>query len=301
MSDFKIIKGIDVTPSILSSSVPITETQWTSGTYGVGAERYVLPSYDLYRSAIASNTDAPVAGAAKDPQTWVKIGKVNRWKMFSESIGEKTVSDDPVTISIDVPPTTNSIAFFGVTGVDIIRVKTFTGSTETGEFILALTNSTAIDNYYDWFFAPFEEAEETVNFDLPGYGTDRIEITIDSDQTIAIGSLVLGEQFVIGRTLINVRTGIEDFSLKERDEWGGFVITERGFSKTMDLPILVDSSRIWAVTRALANVRAKSTVFVGSEAHPETITLGFYKSFEVLRQTTEHAEMNIEVEGIDQR
>ena len=110
----KMIAPASFGTSDLTSSVAITETEWTAGTYETGTLRYV--GTDLYEVTADPDTDdEPTAGAAKDPATWVKIGKINRWKMFSGIIAEKTEqTGGPIEVEIEPGSVVNAVALFGV-------------------------------------------------------------------------------------------------------------------------------------------------------------------------------------------
>ena len=103
-----------MTATELTSNVAITETEWTAGTYATGVERYV--GTDIYEVvATPDTTDEPVAGAAKETPTWIKIGKINRFKMFDFIIGEATeVADSPIIATVNFPVVVNSVALFEV-------------------------------------------------------------------------------------------------------------------------------------------------------------------------------------------
>lgn len=305
MSEAKIIKEVIVTDATLTSNVPITEIEWVAGSYSDGDQRYV--DTVLYESTVDSNTSNPVTEAAKtdaeaesSPRQWVKIGHINRWRMFSQSIGDKTTLTSPVTVVIDVPPSTNAIALFGVQGANYATITTRRGGVVVSTQNIPFTNSSDITNLWRFLYLARERAEDAVALDLPGYGTDQVEISIYGAGEVAVGRLFVGEQISLGTTLLGVGAGIEDWSHKVRDDFGNMEIVERGFSKTVDLQIMVRSGRVPIVMRHLADVRAKAAAYIGSPTHPETIVMGYFTAAHTLRQTTEWVELSLEIEGLDQ-
>lgn len=293
----RIIREDVVTPATLTSNVPITETEWTPGTYTLGQQRYV--GTDLYEVTAASTTDDPIAGEAKEPKTWVRIGKINRWKMFSELVAEQTVHPSPLTLEIVTAPTTNAIAVFGV-DAGSVEVVTYSEGVETGRASKPMTNVYEVTNLFEYFFQPITRIEEGVILDLPSYGTDRIVITLTSDGTpVSIGKLVIGEAVTIGQTALDVVAELEDFSERVRDPFGGFgTVVERLYARNASYTVFIPAAKVPAVHRQLAAVRAKPTVYIGDPNSPETIVMGFYKAVSTVRLSRDLSKMTMDVEGV---
>ena len=293
----RLIREEVVTPGALTSNVAITETAWTAGTYTRGTRRYV--GTDLYEVvADPSTTDEPTAGAAKETPTWVRIGKINRWRMFSEFVAEKTVRPSPVEVEIATSPRVNAVALFGLEAA-AVEVIAYSGGEETGRVLKSMTNVNEVSDWYTYFFQQIIKIEEGVILDLPSYGTDRLVIRVTNDGApVAIGKLVCGEQIILGKTRLSYGAGIEDFSIKERDDFGGWKITERRFARRAEFGVIVNAERVGFVLRELAAARAQPTVYIGDPRAPETIVIGFYKDAWATRQTYEIAEMTLEIEGL---
>lgn len=293
----KMIREEVVETADLTSNVPVSETAWTAGTYTTGTRRYV--GTDLYEvTASPSTTDSPTVGVAADPPTWVRVGKINRWRMFSEFVAEKTVGTSPIEVTIATGPGVNAVALFGLVASEV-EVITYSDSVETGRVTKTMTNAQEVSDWYEYFFQEIIRIEEGVILNLPSYGTDEITVRILNDAADAeVGKLVIGNQVDLGRTRLAYSAGIEDFSLKERDDFGGWKITERRFAKRAEFSVILHASRFAAVMRNLAAVRAQPTVYIGDPDAPETIVIGFYKDAWATRQSWEIAEMTLEIEGL---
>jgi hypothetical protein len=294
----RIIPPFTVTPDELTSNVAITETEWTAGTYATGVERYV--GTDLYEVVADPDTaDEPVAGAAKDVPTWIKIGKINRFKMFDFIIGEATTRASPVEVTLNFSPLLNAVALFEVeaTSVRVVVEDATDGVVYDQEKELA--DLTGITDWFAYFFAPFAQKSDVIFLDLPSYAGADVKVTItNASAGVSIGEMVVGRTQTIGATLMNFSFGIEDFSRKERDVFGNFTIVERRFAKLANYDVFIDNAAVNPVFLTLAKVRATPVVFVGDENKPETITLGFYRDFSTLRTGPESSEMSIEIEGL---
>ena len=306
----RLIREEVVAPAALTSNVAITETAWTPGTYTLGQQRYI--GTDLYevvadpstaddpRVGVLPKPVPPVNGEAQPdlPPTWVRIGKINRWRMFSEFVAEKTVRASPLQVEIATSPRVNAVALFGLEAA-AVEIVTYSGGEETGRVSKAMTNVMEVSNWYEYFFQEIIKIEEGVILDLPSYGTDRLVIRVTNDDApVAIGKVVIGQQVELGKTRLGYSAGIEDFSLKERDDFGGWKVTERRFAKRAEFSVILNAGRFAAVMRDLAAVRARPTVFIGDPASPETIVIGFYKDAWATRSTREIAEMTLEIEGL---
>ena len=294
-----IVPPIEVTPANLTASnVSITETAWTAGTYSTGDQRYV--GTDLYEVvAMPSTTDEPTAGAAANPPTWILVGKINRYRMFDFAIGQATTRASSIEVTIDPGQVANAVALFELSGADTVQVEV-TDPVEglVYDETVTLADYTGINNFYSYFFEPYAVAREASFFDLPNYTDATITITIAGSGDVSVGEVVIGRQRNLGTTLINTSIGIEDFSRKERDEFGVFRIVERRFSKLGNFDVFLENGQVNGALRTLADFRATPTLYVGNVLQPETQILGFYRDFSVLRSGPITSEMSLEIEGI---
>ncbi len=295
----KIIPPIEVTTATLTSSnVAITETLWTAGTYTTGTRRYV--GTDLYEVvASPSTSESPTVGVNSNPPTWIRVGKINRFRMFDFVIGDATTRADSVDVTITPGTLVNAIAAFDldarsatITMTDPIEGVVYTKT-------LALLDNQDVTDWYGYFFAPIQRIGEFVLTDLPSYIGAAIQVVFaNTGGTARVGELVLGAQKSLGVSLMNVTIGIEDFSRKERDAFGNFQIVERRFAKLLDCDVFVENSRIASALKQLTDVRASPAVYIADENKLETLVLGFYRNFSVLRTGPITSEMSIEIEGL---
>lgn len=295
-----MLAPITVTPAMLTSDVPITETAWTAGTYSTGTVRYV--GIDLYEVVAAPNTtDEPVTGSLLDPPSWIKIGVINRYRMFDLVIGDATVQTaDAINLEIVPGQMVNGIAFFNVAAQSIQVTVTDPVAGLVYDTTRSLSSPDGFGSWYKYFFTRASREDTAVFFDLPRYRDATIGVTVinETGADAAVGEIALGSFQILGTTLLHFTFGIEDFSRKERDDFGRFVITERGFAKTASFDVFLRNGQVNPTFRALAAQRAKPTVYVGDDNRPETVILGFYKDFTTLRTGPESSEMTLEIEGL---
>lgn len=295
----KILPPFEVTPSNLTSNVPITETEWTAGTYATGVQRYQgVTLYEVV--ADPDTTDEPVVGVLADPPTWIEVGAINRFKMFSNIIGDATVGDGDIEVTIDSDGTLiNGVALFQMAAQTVQVIVTDAVEGVVYDETRDLQDVTGINNWYAYFFQPYNLATSAVFTDLPAYLGAEVTVIIDNTTDDAkVGELIVGRQQNLGVTLQNFSFGIEDFSRKERDVFGNFSIIERRFAKLANYDVFLENNQVNNTFNALARVRAQPVVYIGGDDFPESVTLGFYRNFDTLRTGPVTSEMTIEIEGL---
>ena len=118
----------------------------------------------------------------------------------------------------------------------------------------------SVDNWFD-YFAPYIPKSDYAIIDFPAYPEATIAVEMVAlNGTVKLGELVLGRTYDLGMAQYGTSVGIIDFSRKETDEFGNFKILKRRFSKRAEYDIKVDSRRISAVQRTLADMRAEPAV-----------------------------------------
>lgn len=295
----KILPPFEVTPSNLTSNVAITETEWTAGTYATGVQRYQgVTLYEVV--ADPDTTDEPVVGVLADPPTWIEVGAINRFKMFSSIIGDATVGDGDIEVTIDSDGTLiNGVALFQMAAQTVQVIVTDAVEGVVYDETRDLQDVTGINNWYAYFFQPYNLATSAVFTDLPSYIGAEVTVIIDNTTDDAkVGELIVGRQQNLGVTLQNFSFGIEDFSRKERDVFGNFSIIERRFAKLANYDVFLENNQVNNTFNALARVRAQPVVYIGGDDFPESVTLGFYRNFDTLRTGPVTSEMTIEIEGL---
>lgn len=301
-----VVQPVVVTPSTLDASdVPITETEWAAGTYTIGQQRYVGTT--LYEVVVASTTDEPTAGAAKPEPTWVRIGAINRFRMFDRVVGAPTVNAGQIEVEITPGQIVNAIAFFGLQGQEVrIEVEDPVDGVVYDRTVVLIDNSGVI-NWFEYFFSDIEQLADLPLLDLrdlslsdlPNYGTATFKITIDAGAgTAECGELVLGRQLPLGIANLGTRIGIEDFSRKERDAFGGFEVVERAFARRGEFSVSVDNAAVDFVARTLSRLRATPAVWVADEGRQATLIYGYVRDWNITYIAPTLADLSLEIEGL---
>lgn len=295
----KIVTPIQVTPSNLTSNVPITETAWTAGTYATGTQRYVGTT--LYEVVAVPNTaDDPTVGVTLDPPTWAIVGAINRFSMFDGYIGRLTTYSGDISVTVTPERFANAVVVLGAEGSEV-RVRVNDGTSDIYDKTKPLQNlSNIVPDYWEWGFSEILYGGDVTFLDLPVSVGSTVTVEIkNGGANTSCGELVLGTTQNIGDTLIDVSGGIIDFSRKERNVFGDFEsIIERGYALKREYQVSVPFNNAQNVERTLANLRARPVVFIGSEKQPWALIYGFYNDFTIALQTRQMALFSIEVEGL---
>ncbi len=276
---------------------------WNSGTtYAVGD--VCTSNHVLYECLVINTNMLPDDNSGAVSPKWMSLGASNRWKMFDDKTGSKTTFVGTVTVSI-IPGVIDSIAFLDLTATEIkvsmtdpIEGLVFP-ETGTHEIINLISESVVVDAY-TYFFEPIITADSAVLLGLPPYGNATIDIEIsNAGGTAEIGTVVLGMQKELGATQYNPSIGINDYSKKDVDGFGNYVVIQRAFSKRISCDFVVTNNLVDDLVKTLSTYRTTPVVWVGSDAGLSSMIIyGFYKSFQVNVPYFSHSTCTIEIEGL---
>lgn len=291
-----VVKPISITSSNLTASnVPETDYQtWTVGTtYALDA--YVIYQNKIYKSMQASNT-------GRDPILsvgwWSYVSATNRYKMFDLYNSTKTTNPTTITFSVSLSSIVTHVAFLGVVA-DTIRVK-MTDAIEGVVFdnTYSMVSKSNVLNIYDYFFSDIINKTTLIVDGFHSYSVTTLEITITATGTAECATCIIGKATTLGGTLSGLGVGIVDYSRKIADDFGGYTIVERAFSKRGSFNILADSSSTDYLFDFLSSIRAQPSLFIGSDRYANTIIFGFFKDFTINLQNSEKSDITIEIEGL---
>ena len=297
----KIIQPYDVTDGmvIANNITGSTYTEWSSATSYAQTDKVKIDSVHREYECLIANTN-------KDPTTnpldgsgnpyWLDLGATNDWAIFDNKT--RSVSTNPLNITVSVKPNrlVNSIAILNISAgtLNVTAVSDSAGEVYNKDIVLRQY----VSSFYDWFFSEITRIDNAVRIDLPAYNDMTVTITATSTSDVSIGEFVFGKLFEVGLTQYGTSLGIRDFSTKEFDTFGNPFVVERGFTNRIEYDVLMLSSRTNAVRRFLSKYRAKPLVYIGAETEEETITYGYYKSFNEVLQDYANTSMLLEVEEL---
>jgi hypothetical protein len=294
----EIIVPFEVTESdMTSSNIPITETLWTAGTYTLGQQRY--EGITLYEVIVASTTDQPSIGVTLSTPSWKVVRNINRYNMFDGKI--QSVSTNANTIEFTILPTTvvNAVAVFGALCLSVrVEIEDSVDGIVYDKTITSIEGDTVTD-WAEFFFSPYTRQQDFAFTDLPQYANADVRITIDNGtDTAQVGEVVLGGLKNIGVTQYGVSTGIQDYSRKTVDEYGNFIVEDRGFAKRAQYPVQILADQASSIQTTLSKYRTTPTVFIGEISYASSIVYGFYKDFNIVLSNPPLAQCSLQVDGL---
>jgi hypothetical protein len=298
----KIIKPITITDSIFkSSNVPETDyAEWnTSTTYSLGSKVIVLSDHTQYESAASGNQGN---NPETDTVNWFSLGATNRWKAFDKKISDPVINPTSITYSLqDASSIIDSIAFFGLVANSVNVTVTDQNGTEVYNRTQSLIATDVVVDWYSYFFTQVTTFSEAQFLEIPPYLNAVVDITVTNATGVdaKVGQIVLGLLNNIGLTTYGTSISIEDFSSKEVDAFGNFIITKRAFSNIADFNISYPTENARRIQGVLASLRAEPVVYIGSEDTSFGLTIyGFYRRFDLTLETPSFSFGSVEVEGL---
>lgn len=293
----KVIVPIQMTDAqLVSSTVPENDhAEWASGTtYAADARVILAATHRIYRSVQAANTGNDPA--TDDGTWWVEETATNRWKAFDAKIADQTYLAGGVEYVIEPATLVRGVALFGVEGAEVTVEVRDTAGQLVDDRTVSMVDATDIIDWFTFFTTQPAFRTEAILDDLPGYA--GYQITIGGP--VRVGEIVLGDAVRLGSALIGSSIGIQDFSLKDRDDFGNAIILERAFADEVDFLFAVPVRDVGRVKRVLAGLRARPAVYyAGADLTEFGATIyGFFRDFDIPLQSAGVSRVRLEIEGL---
>lgn len=299
-----------------------------TATYSIGQKVMFIDinKHWVIRSLVNDNTGNIPTGLNTDTN-WVKVSETNRWKMFDLKSTSQTVStvplsndsaeamfddnyfDEPyfdteaeseqngIQVTLGVTSLSNALYVGNVQGSTL----TVTGQDQNGAQIysnnISLISTAGIIDAFTYFFSPIVRKKEIV-LTLPPYSLTTYEVTIAGQGEVKCGTLLIGFSQRLGETRYGMSMEIQDYSIKQANEFGDFVITERAFSKRVNLSAYVLKAQTDYFIDFLNTYRATPLVWVGSGQYEGSIAYGFYKDYAAIVNYPTHTVFDLKIESL---
>jgi len=301
----KLIKPVKITDSILSVS-NVAENDyaiWGSGTtYAVGQKVIVVATHKQYEATKSSTNLYPPDNIGGVEPAWIEIGTTNKYKMFNDSYYDQTTNLGSISIILDIGRC-DAIGIMNVESSSINVEIIISGNTEYD--IDIPMNLSFASNWYEFFYSPIERKTDIVLTDIPVCGGKQIIVTISGsvDQVVKCGLCIPGTVVKIGDSLWGVEFGTENFSKKEQDDFGGYSLIPRNYSKTLTDSIVLPNERTGYIQKLIQPYYTTPALWVADEQFESTVIYGFYRDFSVVLDHfsgsgIDGAQCSITIEGL---
>lgn len=291
--------AIDV-DSVLSSNVPADYAAYDAGaTYAVDVIVQALDPDDNRLHEYQSMQAGNIGHSLDDPAWWLDLGPTNLFRMFDQSNTTVTTNPESIVVELQIDGRADSVSLLNLVGATVrVQMETVTDGVLYDE-TFNLVSDSGVTNWYEYFFEPVVRKGDFTLYDLPLNKDPVITVTLsEPGSTASIGALVIGQSRYLGYVIHPLRTGIQDYSRKEQDEFGNFTIIQRNFAKRGTMKVAVDERSIDSLSALLASYRAQAVVWVGVENFTSTWIYGFYRDFEFDMSSPNDAYLNLELEGL---
>lgn len=291
--------------NVIATNVPNDSTipEWAVGQTVVTGDvrRYEYTNKHWIVRALQDHTTstANAPTGLNTDEFWVYLYDSNPWRMFDNSSTSQSSNAELIDVTVAITDAVNSVALINVEG----QTATVTMYDLNDTLVYSSTEQLiSNENVYDWwtyFFAPIERKADVVLSDIPIYYLSKVRVqVVNEGGTAKLGTFVAGLYQHAGFTEYGMKLGIRDFSYKDADEFGNYVITERRFSKTMTLTSVIEAEKMDSIKYTFDALRATPIVYIGSTEYSSSYVYGFYKDCYIVAQYPTHSVMNIEIEGL---
>lgn len=298
--NLRVVRPLAISPSMLVST-NVAETdypEWSSATtYAASARVIVAAQHKVYQSLVASNLNKPPASS---PSDWVEVSPTNRWKAFDTSNSTQTQRAALISYRIRPGVAIHSVAALNLVGATSIRIRVIDTSLGTiYDRTTPLAGQLITSLWWDWFFGPRTMPKQSIHTDLPSAPAADILVDIEGNDGLAVGVIVLGQMSTFSMGVQRgARVGIQDYSRKERNEFGDAIFVERAFARRASFSMLLVATEVDAFNDFLAEVRAVPCLWIGSSKYEATTVYGFYKSFDIVISYSDFSDCELELEGL---
>lgn len=234
--------------------------------------------HGVFESVQGSNlNNNPVSDAASTHLWWVKVGATNRWKAFDGTISDPATGASDITYTVAIPSTTTAIAFFGLNATSLTVEVLDTTLATVATFTRDLVNTDSIVDWYTFYTWDPNAGTGTYEVEalimgLAAYAGYRLDITV-SGTNAEVGEIVFGQTVRLGTSLAGTEVGFEDYSGKDRDDFGNVRLIEREYSDWASFAFAVALNDLRRVKGVVSRLRATPSVWFADESLIDRATL----------------------------
>lgn len=296
-----VVKPLQVVPAMLvSTDVPETDyPEWTSGDTYDNKERVIVASvHKVFESTADGNVN-------KNPLTdttgaWLEVSATNRWKAFDKSVSTQTAQADAMSYRIKPGQAITTLAALNIKGATSMRVRVVDPTFGTVyDKTVSLGPVPVSSGWWAWYFGERRMPTQAILRDLPSFpGADVLIDFVGTDE-LAVGVILMGQARTFGRYVNKgARVGIQDYSRKERTDFGDVIVVERAFAKRANVTLLLDANQVDDINQFMAEIRATPCLWLATDRFEATVLYAFYKFYDISISYYDYSNFELELEGL---
>lgn len=251
-------------------------------------------------TALVNNLD-PVT----NPTYWLESGSTNKFKMFDVKVQSQTTATGSISTKTGFSGYVDTVALLNLTGASAtVQVAHGGDGVVYNKTVQLIEDETPVVDLLTYITTGFVQKTEAVFDDIPAFVNTEVSVTVAgaNNATVGIGAALFGQAKDISSTGLGVeqgaKFGIDDYSIKTRDAFGNYVITERAFSDRANVTVYVNNSELSEIKNFLTRLRATPVLFIGSKKHDYLTIYGYYKNWEVDVAYPDFSVLSMEVAGL---
>ena len=261
-----MVVPIKVNDAVLTASnIPEDDYPvWVNGaTYTLGARAIRTVTHSVYERVVAGvSSEAP----ENDPDSWVRVGATNRWRPFDGSLGQVASNSSSITYTLTSPVMADAVAFVNLAAVSVQVVVKDASSIVKYDQTRELIDTSAISSWLDYFTYETQYEPEQVFIGLPIFSSYTVEITLDGEGGDAsVGEIVFGRAVILGKILDGSRSGFNDYTSRNIDQFGNIELTVRPTARKAEWRFAFDTRSNRQIQRELEKARGIKCFFYPGE------------------------------------
>jgi len=270
-----------------------TITAFLTGTGGTG-------TYTVSASQTVGSTTITGHAPLTNTSYWQRADSTNRWRMHDSSASTQTANAGAITNSYQLNTISDTVVLLNLNCTNVNITVTDATDGEVYNEDISGVEIDGITDYYKYCFEPIVRKNDILFGDLPKYPNAVMDITISTStgQTALCGVCYIGHKLDAGETGYGMQLGIQDYSVKEQDQFGNYQITERAYSRKVSLLMKVENGAVDALHNFFAGYRSTPAVYIGVSSYGASYVFGFYKEFNIEIPHTAFSVCSIEIEGL---
>lgn len=269
----------------------------------------VYKNNSIYESQNDSNTDDPEAGISAVPPTWLYISETNPYRMFDNYVGTDYLSGTYApTGGLTIEFTTDQVgqvALFNIIAETLtVQILNNADEVQWSETYDLLEDIIAVDNWYDYFFSPYQVPYQNLVIEL-GYITsanynEKVKLTF-TGSPVFCSNCFIGSGIQTGNTEWDPSISAYNTGSTETDEYtrASFVSGEN--FKSIKAKVRPESNMEDYILNVLSNLQNQPAVYDFNNDDTDFSILTIYGAITSMTQTMpgiNDTTIDIEITGI---